>query len=190
MASWIAMIGSMVIGSLLLLSFLRYGNDITRDSYLTTLEHITYENLAEATEVLERELSLVGVGINDPTFYPLLEADSTAIRFCWDADGDSQIDTLRYFRSEVSAASATDNPNDRVLNRTLNGNTEVVAVGVIDFKMRYFDYEGIEITTAADIEEIRVIEFELTIESTMNYDNNYPRIVWHGRVMPLNLYGK
>lgn len=188
MASWIALIGSTVIGSLLLLSFLRFGNDFTRDSYLTTLEHLTYENLVEATEVLERELSQIGLGVNDPGVTPILNAADTTITFLMDWDGDATIDNVQYYLSNVSGASATDNPNDRVLYRSINGGAdEIVAVGLTDFRIRYFSTLG---NQTANLDSIRVLEFELELETTYNYDNTYPKIIWHGRVAPPNLFGK
>jgi hypothetical protein len=188
MASWIAMIGSAVIGSLLLLSFLRYGNDVTRDSYLTTLEHLTYGNLVEATQVIERDLSQIGFGVNDPDVTLFVDADSTDVRFLMDWNNDASIDTVRYYLSDVSSVTMTDNPNDRVLFRSINNNPdEIVAVGLIDFNIRYFDSLGNE---TASFDSIRVLELELVVESTINYDNEYPRIVWHGKVTPPNLYGK
>ncbi|MFQ5628728.1 MAG: hypothetical protein ACE5I1_08205 [bacterium] len=188
MGSWIAFIGSVVIGSLLLLSFLSFGNDMTKDSYLHTLEHVTYGNLVEATQVIERELSAIGLGINDPNVNAIANADSTDITFYLDWNGDAIVDTFRYFLSTVDSASFTDHPNDRVLYRKFNSNPDrIVAVGLTDFKITYYDNLGSETT---DLTAIRVLEFELAVESTINYDNTYPRIVWHGKIAPLNLYGK
>ena len=188
MTSWIAMIGSAVIGSLLLMSFLRYGNEVTRDAYLNTLEHVAYQNLADATDAIEYELSLIGAGVNDPSIYPILSADSSEITFCWDPNVTGTIDTVKYHLSTTAALSATENPNGRFLYRTVNGGSPVVlAAGLTEFKIRYFNSMGYETST---LSAIRIIEFEMATESSFNFDANYSRLVWHGKVTPPNLYGK
>lgn len=186
MGSWVAMIGSTSIGSLILLALLRFSLDFTRDTNLHALEHIAYSNLVDAAEVIQYDLSQIGLGINDSRINPIVGADSTSITYLI-KDGDTKLDTVQYYLSDLSSAGWTDNPNDRFLYRRLNAKPPTpVAVGLTFFRFRYFDALGNVTSTLADI---RLIEIELITESTTYYNNIYPKIAWHGRVMPKNLYG-
>jgi len=55
---------------------------------------------------------------------------------------------------------------------------------VTDFKIRYFDAMGNETTTLADVKNF---EINLTVESTIPYDDRYSEFFWQTRISPPNL---
>lgn len=188
MGNWIAYIGSTVIGALLLLSLMRFNNDVSQEIYVDNLENITYGQLAQVVEIIKGDLSRVGLGVNDPYQPVVLTADSTDFRFLVDVDGDGIIDTMRYYLGATASAAWTENPHDRALYRVINGGIdEDISIGLVDFEIRYFDAAGTETAVPANI---KTLEVSLIFESYIPYDNQYPRITWRGKITPPNLLAR
>ncbi|RME19201.1 MAG: hypothetical protein D6800_14585, partial [Candidatus Zixiibacteriota bacterium] len=171
-----------------LLAFLRFNLMFSEDTNRHALEHITYGNLVEITDVLQNELSLIGLGVNDPTVNIIVSADSTDLKFLADYDNDNVSETIRYYLGDPSTAASTDNPNDRMLFRQIDSNPpKIIGVGLTDFYFTYFDKLGNVTSNPADIS---VIEVNLVTESVTYAGKTYPKVAWHGKITPLNLYGK
>jgi len=185
MSSWIALIGSIVIGALILLSFQQFQGEVTRDLYVNTIEHMTYNNLDGVTSLVEYDFSRIGLGVNDPSLAVVTQADTASVQYRLDSDGNGALENIRYYLSNVSAAAMTVNPNDRLLLRQINGGTpDTVAVGVRSFRLEYFNAGGGAPLTPLDI---RTIMVSLALESAFAYDNQYPRFVWQKRITPASL---
>ena len=185
MGSWLSLISSFVIGGLVLVNFNRFTSEVTIDTNMETLDHISYGEMNNVGRLLQYDLARMGYGITDPEIVPIITADTSDIKFLLDADGNGTIDSLRYYLSTVSAASATPNPNDRLLYRRVNnGAVEVISTGLTSFTMNYRNSMG---ATTAVPESIRTIGINLQFESSIIDDGNTPRMAWQGRVTPPNL---
>lgn len=185
MGSWIALIASTVIGSLVLLSFQRFNNDVRREAYIETLGHMAYGNLDETKRLIEYDFSRIGLGLNDPAAAAFTQAAAADVTFKMDGDGNGVAETLRYYLSTTAAASATENPHDKFLLRQTNGGTAVImATGLTNFKIQYFDAAGNE---TADLAAIRSLVVSLTLESNYGADADYPKLLWQGRFTPPSL---
>jgi hypothetical protein len=187
MSSWIALIASIVIGGMVLLSFQRFNNDVSEDALTETLDHIAYDNLDEVKRVIEYDFSRIGQGDNDPKTETFSEMAATAVTFKIDTDGNGTLETMRYYLSTTSDANAlnTANPNDKVLYRVFNiGTPQIVATGLTAFKVQYFDSEG---NVAANFAAIRTLVVSLTMESNYGAGDDYPKLFWQGRITPPSL---
>lgn len=185
MGSWIALIASTVIGSLVLLSFQRFNNDVNREAYIDTLGHVAYANMDETKRLIEYDFTRIGLGMNDPAVATFTQAAATDVTFKMDSDGNGVAETMRYYLSTTAAASGTANPNDKLLLRQINGGTaQTMASGLTDFKIQYFDAAGNE---TADLSAIRTLVVSLTLESDYGADTDYPKLVWQGRFTPPSL---
>lgn len=179
------MIASAFIGSLVLLSFGRFTNDVSRDAFFDTLDNAAYGNLAETAQLIEYDFSRIGFGISDPTEDVLILADSTELHFYLDNDGNGVIDSMRYYLGDSTSAGATDNPNDKTLYRVVNaGPPKAISRGLTDFKVKYYDAAGNE---TANLAQIKTLVIDLSFESDYVIDNQQPALVWQGRVTPPNL---
>lgn len=186
MDSHISLIGSVVIGSLLLLSILNFQSDVKIHSFQRTNDRI-FQNAAVGTiEVLLWDFRHIGSGVDTSG---IMVADSNNFIYRVDLNADSIIDTVRYFVSDTSAASATPNPHDRLFFRLVNGEQNAGdAIGVTDFKLKYFNSLGNETTI---LREIKTIEVTLEMESTTPDDNgDYTSFFWREKVSPPNLQFK
>ena len=84
-----------------------------------------------------------------------------------------------------SAAADTPNPHDKILYRVINGKTQVnAAIGVTDFRLRYFDLDG---KVTGDVAKIKTIELTLELESTIPYRGKYAHFFWRKKLTPPNL---
>lgn len=187
MGSWITLIGSIVIGSMVLLSFQRFNNDVSRDTYIQTLDYIAYNNLDEVKSVVEYDFSRIGLGINDPRENVVTEAAATAVTFKLDSDGNGTLETMRYYLSNTTDSNAlqTENPNDKILYRVVNGGSpQIVASGLTAFKIQYFNSDGAETAT---LPAIRTFVVSMTVESDYGADADYPKLFWQGRITPPSL---
>jgi len=185
MGSWIALVGSIIIGGLILMSFQQFQGDVTRDLYVNTIETMTYNKLDGVTSLVEYDFSRIGAGVNDPSVVVVTQADSADVRYRLDGDGNGVLENIRYYLSDVNAAAMTPNPYDRLLLRQINGGTpDTVATGVRNFKIEYYDAGG---NIAATPFAIKTFVVALTLESAFGYDNRYPRFVWQKRITPPSL---
>lgn len=185
MGSWISLLASAVIGSLVLLSFQQFTNDVSQDSYDNTMSHITYGNLDEVKQLIEYDFSRIGLGVNDPDQAIIISADSTDLRYVMDSDSNGVLESMRYYLSNTAAANYTPNPHDRALYRVVNGGAaQTISTGLTDFKIRYFDAGGNATTTPA---EVRSLSISLEFANPYDATNQYPEMVWRGRVTPPSL---
>lgn len=182
MGTWVSMIASAVIGSLVLLWFNDYNNDFRRDSYLNMMEDISYNNLEEVTNVIEYDFSRVGFGMNDPSAVAVLQADSSNFEFELDSNGDGVIETMQYYLSDTSDASDTPNPRDRILYRVDNGGTpERLSSGLTEFQMTYYGADG---DTTSDKSAMRSFGVRIVMENEVVYDEQTPIMAWESRITP------
>lgn len=185
MGSWISLLASAVIGGLVLLSFQQFSNDVSQDSYDNTMSHITYGNLDEVKQIIEYDFSRIGLGVNDPAQAIITQADSIDLRYVIDSDSNGVLETMRYYLSNTAAASHTPNPNDRNLYRVVNGGTaQLISTGLTDFKVKYYDTGGNATTTPANV---RSLSISLKFANPYDATNQYPEMVWRGRVTPPSL---
>lgn len=182
MNSWLALIASTVIGGMVLLWFNGFRNDVQQDSYMNLLEDLSYDNLAEVTDIIEYDFSRIGLGVNDPRDVAVLNADSTDFTFKLDANNDGVFETIRYYLSATSAAAYTPNPNDRILFRVENGGTPgKISSGLTDFKITYYDDAGAPTTVPAAMRSFGV---RILMENEIIYDNQTPMLSWESRFTP------
>ncbi len=120
--------GSMIIGGILLLTLFRMNDNATRNTYNFSGELGVQQNLVTTVEVLEYDFRKIGY-CEDPFKLPhpeedaILYADTSKIRFLTDLmtsaygstdpHGDGNLDTLEYFLGPTSELTGTPNPNDR-----------------------------------------------------------------------------
>jgi hypothetical protein len=193
-------LGSMIIGGILLLTLFRMNDTATRNTYNFSGELTLQENLVATVEVLEYDFRKIGY-CEDPSVLPfpekdaILYADTSEITFLTDLlitsyndpnpSGDGTLDTIRYFLGEPDELTGTPNPNDRMLYRVVNGNPTGVNLGITYFKIRYFRDSSTAAgsTTLAEIlpdqlpkihmgtpTGITALQIDIQVENTASYD--------------------
>jgi hypothetical protein len=185
MAVLLDIVGSFVIGSLLLLNVLRLNADITGQASLAMLDQAAQNSAIGIAQIMEEDLRKIGFGVATTA---ITQADSAEIRFLADWDGDGATETYRYYMGDLSEASGTPNPNDRFLHRVFNGSSDLqVGSGVTSLQLSYFDSNGNELSSPVTLANIRQIRVDFTVESDFAFDSTYAKMFMELRVRPKNL---
>jgi len=188
MGEQIGLIGSIIIGALILLAVLNLNSSMTSNSQEQNLDNIVKESTATLTNLLSYDFRNIGRGVANPQL-AIQAFDSTTIRYYIDVNNDGAVDSVTYSLSDVASASDTPNPRDRILYRQLNvGPQTNVGTGIIDFSLTYFDNNGNQTATASDI---NCIGINLLVESTygslkgdsLHFASNY----WQTKITPQSL---
>jgi hypothetical protein len=188
-------LGSTIVGGMLLLILFRMNDAAVENNYNFSGEKIVQQNLTEVVRLLEYDFRKIGYckdwkQIPDPT-KAILYADSNGIKFLTDivttADplGDGVPDVIYYYVNPVDTlTSQTPNPNDVILYRVVNNETPKGAnLGITKFKLTYFDALGNEITSfpPAPPLGIATIQIDIAVENPYAYGNDYSfdkRVIW------------
>ncbi len=107
-----------------------------------TNDLIVQYNASGIIDVLEEDFKNIGSGVTGTAFS---RADSNDAVYYVDLEADGTIDSVRYFLGDTNSAAGTQNPRDRILYRIENDEPQLdAALGVVDFKLKYFDENGNE----------------------------------------------
>jgi hypothetical protein len=183
-ATIIDIVGSVIIGGVLLITLIKVNDNVTRNTYGFSGELVVQENLVTSVEVLEYDFRKIGY-CEDPFAIPnatraILYADSTDITYLTDVEFDGIPDTMRYYLGPPAELSGTPNPNDRMLYQEINGNRTGVNLGITLFKIKYFGALGEELSLPRTFPPTGIfsMQIDIRIENTAAYDNDYRYVFW------------
>lgn len=190
-------IGSIIIGGILMLSIFRVNNSSTEDLYRGSGNLVAQTNLATVVQILETDFRRIGYcadweQIPIPT-EAILNADSVGIRYLTDVDKNGVVDTMYYYFDHATDIPGTPNPRDRFLYRVVNNETPVgINLGVTQFKMEYYNALGTKLNfPIADPREIYTMQIDITVEDVAAYDEKYQTIFWRQiRMAARNLFNR
>ena len=177
-------LGSIVIGGLLLLTIVRINANQTENSFVYGSDRIVQRNLVEVAMNVETELRKIGY-CDDPLKIPssqsvILQADSSAITYLTDLDRNGNVDTIRYYVGPTSELNYTPNPKDRILYRKYNkNNASPIGYGVTEFSFLYFD--ALNDTLSFPISNpilIKSLQVSFKLEDGAAYNNQYSSAYW------------
>lgn len=181
MDSFITLIGSIIIGGLLSLRVLTFQSDLKEHTYKQTDALMVQNKAMGIIEILAQDLKNIGVGV-PPAFF--IVADNDTLEYNVDVDDDGIPDVVGYFLSDTTAAAATPNPNDKILYRKVNAVQTLVAWGVTDFQLKYFNQTGNETNVLPDI---KTIEVTLQLEGTTPQGGEFSSFFWQEKITPPKL---
>jgi hypothetical protein len=180
----IDILGSMIVGGMLLMILFRLNDAAVENTFNYGGDLIVQQNLVEVVQLLEYDFRKIGYckdweKIPDPT-KAILSADSTSINFITDVDSDEDVDTVHYYLGSRDSLLSTPNPNDRILYRVVNHDPPAGAnLGVTQFRLLYFNSLGDSIHFPITVpSQIHTMQINITIESTVAYDNKYSSVFW------------
>jgi hypothetical protein len=177
-------LGSIIIGGLVLLILFRVNTSATSNLYTNTSEANVQSAMISVGQVLEEDFRKIGyckdwTKIPDPT-KAILFADTSSIKFLTDLNNDGNVDTLSYYLGPASELLNTPNPNDRLLYRVANSETPKSSnVGITEFKITYFDTFGnILSTPVTPPSQIQKMQIDIKVENTEPIDSTYVVAFW------------
>ena len=177
-------LGSIIIGGLILLILFRLNTSATSNLYNNTSEANVQSAMISVGTVLEDDFRKIGyckdwTKIPDPT-KAILFADTSSIKFLADLSNTGSVDTVYYYLGPTSELLNTPNPWDRLLYRVINNETPKSSnVGITEFKLTYFDSFGNVLSTPVNPPgQIQKMQIDLRVENTEPVDSTYVVAFW------------
>jgi hypothetical protein len=177
-------IGSIIIGGILMLITWRLSDAATEKTYNNSGELALQQNLTTVAQILETDFRKVGFCADynkfpDPS-KAIVYGDESRITFLADLDFDTNMDSIRYYLGPTSELTVTPNPRDRLLYRVVNNEPAITSnLGVTQFRLVFFDALGDTLTppiTTPGI--ISSLEINLAVENVAAYDTAYTGAFW------------
>lgn len=146
-SSIIDIIASAVVAGLLLLMTLRLTSQANETSSVYNGNVTLQQNIVTLVGWIEHDFREIGY-CRDFTKIPvptksIRHADSSDITFWTDVNNNGNLDSIRWYIGPTSEMSSTANPRDRKIYRQVNNATTAGWVlGVTQFRLQYFDYDG------------------------------------------------
>lgn len=157
---------SVVIGTSIILLFMRLNTFAGDNNFEAQQEELLIRNFMTTQEILEFHLKKIGYRTGNNS---IIEADSSRIKFACDDDQDGQLDVLEI--KTKSYSSNTSNPNDFGLVFLKNDVEELITPsGVTKFKLEYFDVNG---NSTNEKIFIKMIKVTLRMESEIEVNGHY-----------------
>ena len=184
----IDILGSTIVGGLLLVILLRLNDASMQNTYYNSGELIAQQNMVQVVKVIEYDFRKIGYCKDeDRKPFPsstILYAASDSISFETDIApdkdhpyGDGIVDTLTYYLGSADQLSGTPNPNDRLLYRVINNETPRGSnLGVTYFHIKYFDVFGDSLVTPMaqpNAGAISSMEISIRVENVQSNNEKY-----------------
>jgi len=175
---------SVFIGIILIVMIFQLNTDMSLRNVENTLYLITQQNGSFLKELIESDLKKAGVGMPDSSTVITI-AEPGRIQFRHDLDFDGTFETVTIYAGDVTSASFTENPNDVIFYRQIDGGTPLdYTIGLRRLSFRYFSATGNE---TAVLRNIRQIEYSVYVENTIGLGGDFSGIFIRNRVKPKNM---
>lgn len=189
MASWLDIIGSFIIGAVIILLLANINLFISSSAADNLATNIAQLNLKTTGEIIENDFYKLGYRVGSDA---IAEADSDRIKFYGDLNNDTKIDTVYYYLGPTSEMSSSKNPDDRILYRVINNATPTKANVVTKFFITYYDSTGSvqnygSLNSKVQRNKIRIIKIYLKVESQEPVEGAYQAAEWLRKITPKNL---
>ena len=176
--------GSIVIGGILMLTLFRLSDRATESTYNKMGDLTIQQNIATVVSILEHDFRKIGYCANwtkipNPA-KSIIYADSNKIKYLTDVDRNGIVDTMSYYIGPASELIYTANPRDRFLYRVVNNETPVkVNLGVTQFQLVYYNFNKNIIPSPVAVPgEIYTIQISVAVEDVEAYDQKYSQVFW------------
>jgi hypothetical protein len=173
MQTLLEIIGSTIIGGMLLLLILTAKTNVSRSSDSQVVNANIQSNLTAITEIIEADLKNLGYRITDSTFFS--SADSNKISFKFFNDSTNTVDSIAYYY-------LADEGN---LYRKYNNNPPgKIRLGTTAFKVWYYDKFG---NITYSMPAIKSFKIAISLQDTFKYDGDPVVAYWEKTFKPQNL---
>jgi len=192
MATWLDIIGSVIIGTLVIFLIMKLNYQVSTNSTEISSNGMVQSYLTTISSVMENDLYKIGYRISDVN--KLINASLRQFAYKTKADGinDSTADSVRYYLGDTSQAKKTRNPNDKPLFKVRNGGTPAIIGTVRDCNFSYYDSTGYQISYSYlsnpdTLRKIRIVKVYIKCESPYLINNNYQTAEYSRKIKPANL---
>ena len=172
MQSLIEIIGSTIIGGMLLLLILTSKTSVSQASNSQLINSNIQSNLTALTEIIEADVKNLGYRISDGTSITVASPSKITFKIYRDS---THTDSISYYFTSK-------------LYRKLSYNNvlEQINLGVSSFHVWYYKINGdtTNVTTSGTIQSFKIA---ITVQDTFRYDGNPIKAHWEKTFKPQNL---
>ena len=189
MSDWLDLVGSFVIGGLIILMVINLNLTINTTATQQLYSNITQRQVVSAVELLEHDLYKIGYRIEGDI---ITKADSNEIRFYSDINNDGFKDEVRYYLTGTSAMGETNNPNDKILLRELNSTSSVTPIIVTELNFSFYDSlsQSIDYSALSDQinrDKIKTVKLIIETQTGELINDEYETIKLEETIRPKNI---
>jgi hypothetical protein len=172
MSTLLDILGSTLIGGILLLLVLKMNLFISNASFASDNELKMQQNAKTLAEILNHDFRKIGY-LHEGT--SILTAEKDRFKFVGDlqrpgVSGFGILDTVEYFIRDSSYSLGTSNENDIILVRVLNSIDSIQGSSLGLVKLNFFYFDSLSSPTI-DLSKIKFIKTELWVEPTEPVNN-------------------
>ncbi|MBO6792461.1 MAG: hypothetical protein JJ895_01030 [Balneolaceae bacterium] len=199
----LGIVTSYIIAGILIIIILTVGYNVNFSGNELTLHESQKIKIDAVIDAVSYDLPKIGYNQNNRPDTMLVYADSTMLQFYSNIDNsnDESLELITW-QFSTDPITATDNPNDFYLYRTIDGTSITMGVGITDFTINYYDELGSTTPLTLPISAIgnkskidSIVQLELIIESqspvALQYSSEttprYITTTWTKRFSPSNL---
>jgi hypothetical protein len=182
-------IGSMIIGGIILLMLVSFNSSVMEGSAVQTFNSIVQSNMTSVTDLVEYDFRKMGYRVGTIYDSAIVYADSAKIVMRGDIDNNGTVDQVSYYLDLVTKSGHV-NPRSRILYRQVNGaSAQRINMGITRFRMKYYNAADslIAENPIKSPSKIRAIRLAVNLESTSPYDTIYSGATWERTMTPKNL---
>jgi hypothetical protein len=191
MATWLDIVGSIIIGTLVIFLIVKLNYQVSTSSTEITSNGMVQSYLTTISTIMENDLYKIGYRITDPN--KLAIADSNRFSYKADVYNDGTPDSVRYYLGSTSQVKFGSNPNDRPLYKKINGGNEMIMGIIRNCKFSYFDSTGRQISAYANptnpdtLRKVRIVQVYIKCESPYLINNYFQTAEYSRKIKPVNL---
>lgn len=175
MASILDLLGSIVVGGLVLLLMVTFRTNLSTTTDNQVFNQNVQENLRSLTDVLEYDMRKIGYNV--PLTSKIKAIDDSTISFYGDIDNRGGYDSVQYYFRSVSPENAH-NLSTGTLYRVINARPPyAIKLGVTRFKIMWYDKDGTP--KPSQLQDIRSLKVTLAVESDTPIDSVRSGGLWH-----------
>ena len=189
MSNWIDIIGSFMVGSIVILILINLNISINAAAYENLYSGIVQRNVTSAADLIEHDLYKIGFRVSGDK---ITVADSNEIKFSTDIDNNGVSDEIHYYCGNVEDLKSTYNPGDYLLTRENNKKKPGASIVVVDFKLTYFDslgqkFDYTALQNQSERNKIKTVGVRLECETEEMIDDHYEAVEWEKTIKPKNI---
>lgn len=195
----LGLITSFIVAGIIMISIMAMNMSVSQSSVELTLNQMNKVKLNDVAQILSYDLPKIGYNREGLTPVMIEKADSNTLWFYSNIDNslDESVELIKWELTDQEV-TATGNPNDRRLMRSVDGDQSFIDLGVTRFRLNYYSTSGSDTpmavpVPAGSLTDIRQITVEVMVESAEPMNKNvqtggdYLRSVWEKRFSPINL---
>ena len=175
-------LGATIVGGIVFTLFLNLNMYSSQARYSSNTELQLMQNAKTLAEMLTYDLRKIGFKHKGQS---LITTQSKRISFYTDIDTNGVDDVVGYALSSASEVPQTSNPNDKILERVVNGDTaKGPSLGITDLKFHYLNAKQ---QPTAVLDSIKYIKAEIWVQSPEPVNDKYIFTYWEMTINPRNL---